>query len=84
MLLTGLLRMLGWTRIIGRATSHATRFCSSSSAASALPEALKERIQKLLKAEPVVVFMKGTQQEPMCGFSKNVKLVSSIIHVFAD
>jgi hypothetical protein len=28
-----------------------------------------------VKSSPVVVFMKGTQQEPMCGFSRNVKLV---------
>jgi hypothetical protein len=28
-----------------------------------------------VKSSPVVVFMKGTQEEPMCGFSRNVKLV---------
>uniref|UniRef100_A0A1I7XST5 Serine/threonine-protein phosphatase n=1 Tax=Heterorhabditis bacteriophora TaxID=37862 RepID=A0A1I7XST5_HETBA len=27
------------------------------------------------KSDNVVVFMKGTQEEPMCGFSRNVKLV---------
>ncbi|VDO23731.1 unnamed protein product [Haemonchus placei] len=29
----------------------------------------------MVKSDDVVVFMKGTQQEPMCGFSRNVKLV---------
>uniref|UniRef100_A0A183CTV8 Monothiol glutaredoxin, Grx4 family n=1 Tax=Globodera pallida TaxID=36090 RepID=A0A183CTV8_GLOPA len=29
----------------------------------------------------VVVFMKGTQQQPMCGFSRNVKLVLDLHHV---
>ncbi|VDN34301.1 unnamed protein product [Cylicostephanus goldi] len=29
----------------------------------------------MVKKDDVVVFMKGTQQEPMCGFSRNVKLV---------
>lgn len=29
----------------------------------------KERIEKILSESPVVLFMKGTQQFPMCGFS---------------
>lgn len=32
-------------------------------------------IEIQFQADDVVVFMKGTQQEPMCGFSRNVKLV---------
>ncbi|KAM3722569.1 Glutaredoxin-related protein 5 [Dirofilaria immitis] len=48
---------------------------STSSSSSSLPEALKARIKNMISSAPVVVFMKGTQLEPMCGFSKNVKLV---------
>uniref|UniRef100_A0AC34FA15 Glutaredoxin domain-containing protein n=1 Tax=Panagrolaimus sp. ES5 TaxID=591445 RepID=A0AC34FA15_9BILA len=34
-----------------------------------------KRIDGLVKKDPVVVFMKGTYEQPACGFSKNVKLV---------
>jgi monothiol glutaredoxin len=30
-----------------------------------------ERIQKIIKDNPVVIFMKGNAQAPMCGFSAN-------------
>jgi len=42
---------------------------------STLSEAMRQRLDKTVKADKVVVFMKGTQQEPMCGFSRNVKMV---------
>ncbi|CAI5446413.1 unnamed protein product [Caenorhabditis angaria] len=50
-------------------------YSSASAGGQVLNEELKKRIDGLVKASDVVVFMKGTQQEPMCGFSKNVKLV---------
>jgi monothiol glutaredoxin len=31
--------------------------------------ALKARIEKLLKDNPTLLFMKGTPEQPMCGFS---------------
>uniref|UniRef100_A0A914KI64 Glutaredoxin-related protein 5, mitochondrial n=1 Tax=Meloidogyne incognita TaxID=6306 RepID=A0A914KI64_MELIC len=40
-----------------------------------LEDVLKERIENFVKSAPVTVFMKGTQTEPMCGFSRNVKLI---------
>ncbi|VDM67469.1 unnamed protein product [Strongylus vulgaris] len=46
-----------------------------STATPKLSSELKNKIDKMVKADDVVVFMKGTQQEPMCGFSRNVKLV---------
>ncbi|VDM98050.1 unnamed protein product, partial [Onchocerca ochengi] len=70
--------MFNLTRIIGQIasrTSGAYAFSASSSSSSTIPEALKVRIEKMISSAPVVVFMKGTQQEPMCGFSKNVKLI---------
>ena len=32
----------------------------------------KNRIQKLIESNPVMVFMKGTKLMPQCGFSNNV------------
>uniref|UniRef100_A0A0K0DP45 Glutaredoxin-related protein 5, mitochondrial n=1 Tax=Angiostrongylus cantonensis TaxID=6313 RepID=A0A0K0DP45_ANGCA len=49
------------------------RFCST--AASSLSGDLRSKIDKMVKSDDVVVFMKGTQEEPLCGFSRNVKLV---------
>src|SRR5687768_6250918 len=34
-----------------------------------LNDVLKEKIEKLLKSDQVVLFMKGTPRMPMCGFS---------------
>uniref|UniRef100_A0A0N4Z6I5 Glutaredoxin-related protein 5, mitochondrial n=1 Tax=Parastrongyloides trichosuri TaxID=131310 RepID=A0A0N4Z6I5_PARTI len=51
-----------------------TRFNSNSNG-SVLTQELKDRIQGYLNKDKVVVFMKGTAEEPMCGFSRNVKLV---------
>ena len=32
----------------------------------------KDKIQKLIESNPVMVFMKGTKLMPQCGFSNNV------------
>jgi len=32
----------------------------------------RDKIQKLIDANPVMVFMKGTKLMPQCGFSNNV------------
>lgn len=37
-----------------------------------LPETLRDRIQKLLAGNRVVLFMKGTRRAPQCGFSASV------------
>ncbi|CAG9532858.1 unnamed protein product [Cercopithifilaria johnstoni] len=69
--------MFGLTRVIRevsfRTSGSYSFFCALSS--SQLPEALKARIKGMISSAPVIVFMKGTQLEPMCGFSKNVKLI---------
>lgn len=36
---------------------------------SALTPALKNRIEKLVTSTPTLLFMKGTPEQPMCGFS---------------
>ena len=33
---------------------------------------LKKRIQQLVDSNPVMLFMKGTPEEPKCGFSRKV------------
>tara|TARA_B100001989_G_scaffold217190_1_gene168260 strand:- start:296 stop:619 length:324 start_codon:yes stop_codon:yes gene_type:complete len=33
---------------------------------------IKDRIQELIKSNPIMVFMKGTKLMPQCGFSNNV------------
>ena len=38
-----------------------------------------ERIKTLVESEPIVLFMKGTPEYPMCGFSsRTVKALSSV------
>ncbi|RID70755.1 hypothetical protein BRARA_C02743 [Brassica rapa] len=39
---------------------------------STTKEALNTRLEKLTNSHPVMLFMKGTPEEPRCGFSKNV------------
>lgn len=36
------------------------------------PEALNERLEKLTKAAPVMLFMKGSPSSPQCGFSRQL------------
>ncbi|KAI8901575.1 thioredoxin-like protein [Globomyces pollinis-pini] len=37
-----------------------------------LSDQLKSQIETTVKASPVVVFMKGTKEQPQCGFSRGV------------
>ena len=46
----------------------------SNTKAELTPE-LRKLIDDAVKKDDVVVFMKGTHEQPMCGFSRNVKLV---------
>lgn len=52
---------------------------------------VRERIQQHISAQPVVIFMKGTPQQPMCGFSartvealKNCERPFAWVNVLAD
>ena len=67
--------MLAFRGLNNRTLLHSLRAFTSIASSSELNDALRARIDKMVKSDPVVVFMKGTQHEPMCGFSKNVKLV---------
>ena len=42
---------------------------------------VKEKIQKLLKENPVMLFMKGSPAEPQCGFSARVSQILNIMQV---
>ena len=45
---------------------------ASASAPAGLPESTHQRIAQLVKAKPVVLFMKGSPAQPQCGFSAQV------------
>lgn len=42
------------------------------SPSAGLTDSLKNRLQQLVKSHPVFLFMKGTPDEPKCGFSRKV------------
>lgn len=74
--------MLAFRGLNNRTLLHSLRAFTSTASSSELNDALRARIDKMIKSDPVVVFMKGTQHEPMCGFSKNVKLVCYFLIIF--
>ena len=41
----------------------------------------KNKIQKLIDSNPVMVFMKGTKLMPQCGFSNNVDQILNALGV---
>ena len=44
-----------------------------------LNDAVKSKIEEYVKGNKVVLFMKGTRQQPMCGFSsKTVAALDSV------
>ena|SRR3989344_2867987 len=52
---------------------------------------LKNKIEKMIKSEKVFIFMKGTPERPMCGFSaraveilKNNKIIFKSFDVLSD
>ncbi|KAL3098991.1 hypothetical protein niasHS_000979 [Heterodera schachtii] len=61
--------------VLGRRSLHI------SAPFNALDETARARISECVNSAPVVVFMKGSQLEPKCGFSRNVKLVLDLHHV---
>lgn len=50
-------------------------YSTSKTPEQANDQMTQNRIKGYVNSDPVVVFMKGNKQQPMCGFSKNVKLV---------
>lgn len=56
------------------ATTTSTTAASNPqpSQSSSTPEQLKNRLKKLVASHPVMLFMKGTPDQPRCGFSRQV------------
>lgn len=52
-----------------RTTSSSTRLFLSDDFLQQSPQDTRERIEALVEAHPVLLFMKGTQLFPQCGFS---------------
>ncbi len=49
-----------------------------------LDAAVHDRIDQLVKSNPVVLFMKGTPQQPMCGFSaRTISALNSVLPDYA-
>ncbi|XP_030058830.1 glutaredoxin-3 [Microcaecilia unicolor] len=76
-------------------TKKVQRHLSSSSIPASSnekpPEDLSVRLKKLINAAPCMLFMKGSPQEPQCGFSKQIvgilndhKIVFSSFDIFSD
>jgi monothiol glutaredoxin len=48
------------------------------------PPSLREQIQHAIDENPVILFMKGTPEQPMCGFSaRTVAILESVGRPFA-
>jgi len=56
------------TKKVGDHKGHSTTPISSSTPT----ESLNERLQKLLHSAPALLFMKGTPEQPRCGFSSKI------------
>ncbi|KAG2328968.1 hypothetical protein Bca4012_021414 [Brassica carinata] len=58
----------------------AARFRCSASSSSLTPQ-LRDTLEKLVNSEKVVLFMKGTRDFPMCGFSNTVVQILKSLNV---
>lgn len=56
----------------GIPTAPLTNGSHAHTPASGLTPELKARLEKLVSSQPVLLFMKGTPEEPRCGFSSKV------------
>ncbi|KAJ4885198.1 hypothetical protein Rs2_35291 [Raphanus sativus] len=62
-------------------SSPAAKFRCSASSSSALTPQLRDTLEKLVNSEKVVLFMKGTRDFPMCGFSNTVVQILKNLNV---
>ncbi|CAF2047578.1 monothiol glutaredoxin-S14, chloroplastic [Brassica napus] len=63
------------------ASPRAAKFRCSASSSSALTPQLRDTLEKLVNSEKVVLFMKGTRDFPMCGFSNTVVQILKSLNV---
>ena len=76
-------KMLATLRYVARGELvrhlHTTRAFQAATTAAGDPE-IQKKIKDVVSANKVVVFMKGTKAQPMCGFSK---AVVQVLHMHA-
>lgn len=53
-------------------------------AARCLSTETRAKIDAAVKSTPIVVFMKGTPQQPMCGFSRAVAIIMEVNNIKKD
>lgn len=56
----------------------------ASMAARYLSTETRAKIDAAVKETPIVVFMKGTPQQPMCGFSRAVAIIMEVNNIKKD
>ncbi|CAN8254546.1 unnamed protein product [Cochlearia groenlandica] len=64
-----------------KTSSSQARFRCSASSSSSLTPQLRDTLEKLVNSEKVVLFMKGTRDFPMCGFSNTVVQILKNLNV---
>ncbi|XP_006009846.1 glutaredoxin 3 isoform X1 [Latimeria chalumnae] len=58
-----------------RVQRHASNSSVSAGTADLAKEDINERLKKLISAAPCMLFMKGSPQEPRCGFSRQITAI---------
>ncbi|KAJ0246972.1 Monothiol glutaredoxin-S14 [Hirschfeldia incana] len=61
--------------------SSAAKFRYSDASSPAITPQLRDTLENLVKSEKVVLFMKGTKDFPMCGFSNTVVQILKNLNV---
>lgn len=56
----------------------------AATAARYLSTETRAKIDAAVKETPIVVFMKGTPQQPMCGFSRAVAIIMEVNNIKKD
>ncbi|CAN8270378.1 unnamed protein product [Cochlearia groenlandica] len=66
---------------LNQSSSQARFRISASSPSSSLTPQLRDTLEKLVNSEKVILFMKGTRDLPMCGFSNTVVQILKNLNV---
>lgn len=65
-------QLVSTTKYIPPKTTTTTLNGHSETQTTLSPEALNKRLQELVNSHPVMLFIKGTPQQPRCGFSRQI------------
>ncbi|KAI9909012.1 hypothetical protein PsorP6_014781 [Peronosclerospora sorghi] len=69
-----------WSQSLAKRTATVPSTLEEPSS-SAVPDALAYRLEKLITAAPVMLFMKGTPRAPQCGFSRDLVALLNAEHI---